>query len=408
MSTSPLRLDIVLPVYNEEETLNASVLALHSMMTAEFQALTWQITIADNASTDSTAAIADSLTAVLPNLRCLHLPAKGRGRALKAAWLSSMADVVAYMDIDLSTDLRALAPLVAPLLNGHSDLAIGSRLAHGSRVVRGTKREVLSRGYNHLLHASLGVSFSDAQCGFKAMTAQSAKSLLPVIADDEWFFDTELLVMAEHSGLRIAEVAVDWFEDPHSTVDVPTTVRSDLLGIGRLGWSLARGNPAIARVHAEIGRRPLEQAPPLSAQLTRFALVGIASTALYSLLFLIFHVLMGPQWANFTALLISGVANIIVNRRLTFGLRDVSTVGIHLFQGLLVFLATWALTSGALLVASSLSPGLSSWDALIILTVANAVATVLRFVVFRFIFRPADDGGRTVDTDISRRELLGA
>lgn len=408
MSTSPLRLDIVLPVHNEEETLNASVRGLYSMMAAEFETISWQITIADNASTDTTSAIADSLTTALPNLRCLHLSAKGRGRALKAAWLSSTAEVVAYMDIDLSTDLRALAPLVSPLLSGHSDLAIGSRLANGSRVVRGTKREVLSRSYNHLLHATLGVSFSDAQCGFKAMTARAAKCLLPIIADNEWFFDTELLVMAEHSGLRIAEVAVDWFEDPHSTVDVPDTVHNDLVGIGRLGWSLLRGDPAVARVHAEIGRHPLEQAPPLSAQLLRFGLVGIASTALYSLLFLAFHFVMGPQWANFAALLISGVTNIVANRRLTFGLRDPFTSGTHLVQGLLVFIATWIFTSGALLASSSVSPGLTSLDLLVILTVANAVATVLRFVVFRIIFRPADDGTRPVDTDISRRELLGA
>ncbi len=139
-------------------------------------------------------------------MRAVHLDEKGRGRALRATWLASPARVVAYMDVDLSTDLDALLPLVAPLLSGHSDVAIGTRLAPGSRVVRGAKREIISRSYNLILKTLLGNGFSDAQCGFKALRADVARALVPLVDDEGWFFDTELLVLAEHNGLRIHEV----------------------------------------------------------------------------------------------------------------------------------------------------------------------------------------------------------
>ncbi len=233
MTPTPLHLDIVLPVHNEAEALPASVRELHRWLIENQRSLNWQITIVDNASTDGTTQVAESLASALGGIRVLRLKEKGRGRALKLAWSTSTAEVLAYMDIDLSTDLRAVSPLIAPLLSGHSDVSIGSRLAHGSRVVRSTKRETLSRGYNLLLHTVLGARFSDAQCGFKAMTAPAAAALLPMVEDDAWFFDTELLVLAERCGLRIAEVAVDWYEDPDSRVDVAGTVKDDLAGIAR-------------------------------------------------------------------------------------------------------------------------------------------------------------------------------
>ena len=262
MSTTPPRLDIVLPVLNEAATLRSSVLTLHRALRAMPDLPAWRLTIADNASTDDTPALAARLTEELPEVRVMRLEVKGRGRALKAAWLASDAEVVAYMDIDLSTDLRALPPLVAPLLSGHSDLAIGTRLAAGSRVVRSPKREVLSRGYNLLLHVGLGATFSDAQCGFKAMTATAARALLPLVEDDAWFFDTELLILAERCGMRIAEVPVDWYEDPTSTVDVPSTVRDDLAGMARVDTGLMRGRIPLGPVAGARGRRPRARAPP--------------------------------------------------------------------------------------------------------------------------------------------------
>ena len=228
-----LVLDVVIPVYNEERDLPRGVTRLHEHLTASFP-YGFRITIADNASTDTTLAVAHRLASELPDVRVAHLPEKGRGRALHAAWRASSAPVVAYMDVDLSTDLAALLPLVAPLIAGQADLAIGSRLARGARVVRGLKREVLSRGYNLLLRAALGVRFSDAQCGFKAVRKEVADRLLPLVRDTGWFFDTELLVRAERARFRIHEVPVHWVDDPDSRVDILATALADVRGILRL------------------------------------------------------------------------------------------------------------------------------------------------------------------------------
>ena len=223
--------DIVVPVYNEERVLAASVRSLHRFLAGlPFAA---RIVIADNASTDATPSIARALAVELPDVAVIHLDRKGRGRALRAAWSASDAEVVCYMDADLSTDLNALEPLVAPLLAGHGDVAVGSRLLFGAHVRRQIKREVLSRGYNRLLRTVLRARFSDAQCGFKALRVH-ALGLLADVRDEQWFFDTELLVLAQRRGLRIHEVPVDWIEDPDSRVRIVPTVLADLRGVARL------------------------------------------------------------------------------------------------------------------------------------------------------------------------------
>lgn len=176
--------------------------------------------IADNASTDSTWAVTQQLPSDLDRVRAVYLDQKGRGRALRSVWSASSAPVPAFMDVDLSTDLRALLPLVAPLISGHPDLAIGTRLARSSRVVRGPKRELISRSYNLILCGALSAWFSDTQCGFKAIRASVADDLLPLVEDNNWFFDTELLVIAQRAGLRIDEVPVDWTDDPNSSVNI--------------------------------------------------------------------------------------------------------------------------------------------------------------------------------------------
>lgn len=407
MTPTPLHLDIVLPVHNEAEALPASVRELHRWLIENQRSLSWQITIVDNASTDGTTQVAESLASALGGIRVLRLKEKGRGRALKLAWSTSTAEVLAYMDIDLSTDLRAVSPLIAPLLSGHSDVSIGSRLAHGSRVVRSTKRETLSRGYNLLLHTVLGARFSDAQCGFKAMTAPAAAALLPMVEDDAWFFDTELLVLAERCGLRIAEVAVDWYEDPDSRVDVAGTVKDDLAGIARLGRRFLSHDDQVGQVRETIGRLPLQAAPPLSAQLLRFGLIGVASTLFYSLLFLSFHAVVSAQWANFCALAISAVLNTMVNRSVTFGVKDPDTVRLHLMQGLIVFAATWALTSGVLAAAANASAPVSPGETLALLTVANLVTSALRFLAFRWLFAPRG-ATQPIEEHTTRQELLAA
>ena len=247
--------EIVVPVYNEEAELAHAVHRLHAFLITQFP-FTAVITIADNASTDSTWAIARRLEEELPFVRATHLDAKGRGRALHDTWSASTARVVAYMDVDLSTDLSALLPLVAPLMSGHSDVAIGSRLSRTSRVVRGPKREFISRCYNLILRATLGARFSDAQCGFKAMRTVCARALLPHVHDTGWFFDTELLVLAERAGLRIAEVPVDWVDDPDSRVDIVATAMADLRGVARVGRALATGALPLRDLRQQLGRHP--------------------------------------------------------------------------------------------------------------------------------------------------------
>ena len=226
-------IDIVIPVYNEERDLGPSVRRLHDYLRSDFP-FPAVITIADNASRDGTLAVAQGLANELTRVRVVHLDKKGRGRALRAAWLQSDAKVVAYMDVDLSTDLKALHPLVAPLLSGHSDIAIGSRLARGARVTRGPKREIISRCYMLVLRLSLGAHFTDAQCGFKAVRTSVAKQLLPLVKDEAWFFDTELLILAQRAGLRVHEVPVDWTDDPDSRVAIMRTAIEDLRGVVRL------------------------------------------------------------------------------------------------------------------------------------------------------------------------------
>src|SRR5579884_3478872 len=243
--------EIVVPVFDEEAGLAEAVERLHRYLVSSFP-LTWLVTIVDNASRDGTWAVARRLAGVLPGVRAVHIDQRGRGRALRAAWLASEAAVVAYTDVDLSTSLDALLPLVAPLLSGHSDVAIGTRLAPGARVVRGARREIVSRGYNLLLRTVLGNGFTDAQCGFKAMRAGVARALLPLVDDEDWFFDTELLVLAEHNGLRIHEVPVDWVDDPDSRVHLRRTAVDDLRGILRLRRDLTGGRLATRAVREQL------------------------------------------------------------------------------------------------------------------------------------------------------------
>ncbi|MGD1057886.1 MAG: dolichyl-phosphate beta-glucosyltransferase [Solirubrobacteraceae bacterium] len=230
---SPHTIEIVIPVHNEQRVLAESVRTLHAHLVRNFD-LPFKITIADNASTDGTLGVARLLSMEFPELSVMHLKHKGRGLALRAAWGTSDADVVAYMDVDLSTDLDALAELLEPLLEGRADVAIGSRLAPGARVKRGIKREIISRGYNLLLHVLLGTGFSDAQCGFKAARREVVQTLLAQVEDDAWFFDTELLYLAQRNKLAIHEVPVHWVDDPDSRVDILATAYEDLRGIMRL------------------------------------------------------------------------------------------------------------------------------------------------------------------------------
>jgi putative flippase GtrA len=384
-------LDVVIPVYNEEQDLAPCVRRLHAYLTEHFP-YPFRITVADNASIDATPVIARELAEEFLEVESVRLEQKGRGRALGAVWSASDAAVLAYMDVDLSTDLAALLPLVAPLISGHSDLAIGSRLARGARVVRGMKREFISRCYNLILRSALFVRFSDAQCGFKAIRADVARHLLPLVADPGWFFDTELLVLAQRARLRIHEVPVDWVDDPDSRVDIVSTALADLRGVARLGRAFATGALPISELRHQLGRDvppPVPGVPAgLTRQVVRFAAVGVFSTLLYLLLFVLLRTMMGAQPANLLALLISAIANTAVNRRVTFDVRGRAGAGRHQFQGLLVFGIGLGLTSGSLALLQLVTGTPGRIPELIVLVLANLLATVVRFLLLRgWVFR---------------------
>ena len=390
-------LDVVVPVYNEERDLGPCVQRLHTHLTEAFP-YRFRITVADNASTDRTLAVAQALATQYDEVSVVHLDQKGRGRALRTVWSASDAPVLAYMDVDLSTDLNALLPLVAPLISGHSDLAIGSRLSRTSRVVRGAKREIISRCYNVILRGTLRARFSDAQCGFKAIRADVAERLLPLVEDTAWFFDTELLVLAERSGLRIHEVPVDWVDDPDSRVDVVATAVADLKGVARVGKALATGELPVAQLRRELGREEIVGtgadetagvAPGMTAQILRFAVIGVISTVAFLLLYSLFRTAMPAQVSNLLALVITAVANTAANRRLTFGIRGRRHAGRSQVEGLVVFGLGLVLTSGSLALLDVLRPGAGHVTELVVLVIANAVATLLRFVAYRaWVFHP--------------------
>jgi putative flippase GtrA len=393
--------EIVIPVRNEERDLAPSVRRLHAYTRDQFP-FTTRITIADNASTDGTWPEALALEAGLESVRAVRISRPGRGGALRTVWSQSDAAVLAYMDVDLSTDLNALLPLLAPLLSGHSDVAIGTRLARGARVIRGPRREIISRCYNLLLHATLGTGFSDAQCGFKAIRADKARVLLPLTADTGWFFDTELLVLAERAGLRIHEVPVDWIDDADSRVKVISTALADLRGIVRLGSGLARGtitvpvldDPSPSGLSPRAGQ-PRSRYGSLAGQLARFVAVGVSCTMAYVLIYLLLRGAMNAQAANALSLLITAVANTALNRRLTFGIRGRAYAARHQLRGLIAFGIGLALTSGALAALHAVSPRPSRAAEVTVLILANLVATVVRFGLYRsWVFRGSGPGSR--------------
>lgn len=234
--------DITIPVYNEEDVLPHTVAALTEFLRDNL-ANPWRIVIADNASTDNTRAISEALCERHSGVNYLRIPQKGRGRALRTSWLDSRADIVSYMDADLSTDLAHFPQLIQSIESG-SHIAIGSRLSKESQVSRGFKREFISRGYNLLINSMFFTGLPDAQCGFKALTRSTAEAIVPSIKNNNWFFDTELLIIAAKRGFSIASVPVKWADDPTSTVDVVSTAMEDVKGLLRLRFG---GVPRVER-----------------------------------------------------------------------------------------------------------------------------------------------------------------
>jgi hypothetical protein len=421
-----VQVEIVVPVYNEAEQLAASIATLSTFLASSFP-FTSSITIADNASTDDTWSIAGQLADTMPGVRAVRLAQKGRGRALKATWSESSASVVAYMDVDLATGLDALLPLVAPLLSGHSDVAIGTRLAPGARVVRGTRREFISRGYNLLVRSALRSACTDAQCGFKAMRREAANQLLPLVVDDEWFFDTEILVTAQRMGLRIHEVPVDWVDDTDSRVAVAQTAWKDLCGVTRLARPSSRrwagglrstSAPTPPPVLVESPTRTDHLAPaPINSQvftddLMRFAGIGAVSTFSHLALFSALQPRMGSYRANAVAIAVCSAGNTAAHR----GMSGTSSHGLDRRHRLTTATALLSVSLGcttASLAATQALGQRSRAAQLAGLSAANMVAACLRFGILRtWTFRPEfgthlsagpplgdlpDDGRRSTD-----------
>ncbi|MEE8337249.1 MAG: dolichyl-phosphate beta-glucosyltransferase [Dehalococcoidia bacterium] len=243
--------DLVIPVYNEEQVLARSVETVLAWCERRPEH-EWRVVVANNASTDGTLAIARRLEEQHPGrLAVLDVAVKGRGLALRTAWLTSAAEVSAYMDVDLSSDLEHLPALVDPIAAGEADLTFGTRLHARSQTQRGLFRETLSRGYVLILNTVLGLRVSDAQCGFKAISREAARAIVPLVRDRAWFFDTELLWVAQRNGYRLREVPVRWVEDTDSSVAIVSTVVDDLRGIWRLRTG---GVPRVARGPHDSGR----------------------------------------------------------------------------------------------------------------------------------------------------------
>jgi len=225
--------DILLPVYNEEHILEKSINTLRTFLQENVTDFDWVITVGDNASKDNTLAVAEELSKKYEDVRVFHLNQKGRGRMVKYAWDKSEADILSYMDIDLSTGLDAFPPMVRAIMDG-CDVAIGSRQYKGANVKRGIKREVISRGYIWILKLLLRFPFTDAQCGFKAVSKKLVNELFSKIEDDEWFFDTELLHLAHRNGYKVKELPVTWIEDTDSRVKITRTAWLDIKGVFRM------------------------------------------------------------------------------------------------------------------------------------------------------------------------------
>ncbi|WP_030931593.1 bifunctional glycosyltransferase family 2/GtrA family protein [Streptomyces sp. NRRL S-646] len=388
--------EIVIPVYNEERALPGCIRTLHARLRDELP-YPWQITVADNASVDGTLTVAQELAQELPGVGVVHMDRKGRGLALRTVWGASDADIVVYMDVDLSTGLDGLLPLIAPLASGHSDLAIGSRLAPGARTVRGPRREFISRCYNGLIRLTHGARFTDAQCGFKAARTEVLRPLLTKTRDDAWFFDTELLLLAEHNGLRIHEVPVDWVEDVDTRVDVVGTATDDLKGLWRMARLKASGaarvpvpnRPEPAAEHPDAVLAPDAARAQLAWQIGCFVAIGIASTAGQALLYWLLRGWWQPALANFVSLLVLTLLNTEANRRLTFryAAPDVGTRRAHLSAGAL-FVLGYLVTSGAVLLFRDVVPDASTAAETLVLAVSSVLVTAVRFLVLRLaVFR---------------------
>ncbi|MEU5883687.1 glycosyltransferase [Spirillospora sp. NPDC047279] len=382
----PASVDIAIPVRNGERALEGCVRALHEFLSRSFP-LPWRITIVDAGSTDATWSVAIWLATMLDGVHVRRIERQGKGAAVRAAWLDSPADIVAYMDAGLSTGPSALPRLVAPLAGGHSEIAVGSRLSPGTRAARRWRRAAVSRAYNALLRLAFDTRSTDAACGFKAARSDVAHTLLPRVADDGWFFDTELLLLGEYNGLRIHEVPVGWEDDPGSRDGVARLVVQNVKGVLRTAREISTGRGAIPRRSSRARRWP--SAPALSGRGTRlakllpFALIGIASADAHLASYLLLRTWWEPAAANLVAAALAFFPNAEANRRWTFRRPAGSPLRV-LSRAAMLFLLTYASTSGAVLLIPA-GAGLGAEAAALV--AGAALTTAFRFTALdRWVF----------------------
>ncbi|GIF72109.1 glycosyltransferase [Asanoa siamensis] len=374
--TRTLLTEIVIPIKNEARVLEASVRRLYAYLVQHFP-YRFRITIAESGATDASPDIARRLEDEFDEVRYVHIDLRGRGLALREVWAASDADIVCYMDADLSIDLDGFLPLIAPLASGHSDLSIGTRHAPSSSVRRSMKRAGLSRTYNFLLRMILGVRFSDAQCGFKAGRREVVQALLPVVHDGEWFFDTELLCVAEQHSLRIHEVPIDCLDDPDSSVNVRRTVFDMLRGIVRMSRRKLSGDLNVALPpHLRRSRVPTG----LAYQFVRFAAIGAFTGLVHVLFYLGLREFLSPVTANAVALLLSTIINTAANRRITFGVRGRKGALRHQVEGGVAFALSLLFMSAALWAVGA---GIGRLSEVVVLLAGDALATLARFTLLR-------------------------
>ncbi|MEV7003987.1 glycosyltransferase [Streptomyces sp. NPDC093982] len=388
-SSDTTTVEIVVPVHNEERALPGCLRTLHSRLQDELP-FSWRITVADNASTDRTFDVAQELSAELPGVGAVRLDRKGKGLALRTVWGMSDADIVAYMDVDLSTGLNGFLPLIAPLASEHSDLAIGSRLAPGAQTRRGLQREFISRTYNSMIRFTHGTTFTDGQCGFKAARTEVIRPLLEATQDDGFFFDTELLILADYNGLRVHEVAVDWVEDLDSRVDLARTSLRNISGLWRMARLKASGDANVS-----LPPRPVPTAEHPDAVLARerrgiltwevgcFLVIGIASTAGHALLYWLLRSWWSPLFANLLAQTTLTIVNTEANRRLTFRGSRTGTTRAHT-GGIILFAFSYLATTCAVAAYRALTPSPSRLSEVVVLSIACCLVTIIRFAAMKY------------------------
>lgn len=352
-------IEIAIPIYNEEKVLAESVHRLRQYLKANLPH-SFVITIADNGSTDSSWDIATRLSEELPDVTALRVPLKGRGGAIRHAWAQSKAPIVAYMDVDLSIDLDAFAPLVASVISGHSDLAIGTRYAQGSFVDRSLKRAFFSRSFNYLLRNALGARFSDGMCGFKAARRDAIEDLLPSIDDNKWFFDVEMLLFAQRNGLRIHEVPVLCIDDPNTTVHVVRDSVADLKAMARVAPRLTGG-----------------------VRDTGFRAVWALTTAMYAVLYVVFRDIMPALGANTLALTIAAFLNTLALRQFSYGVRGAARAIRYQLNTWFDFGVRLVLTTVGIIVVHSTWPDATLVTECVAVFALVAGSSSIRFLLVR-------------------------